>query len=330
MTLSLFGSSSRWVRVSRVFSFLVGLGCVAPWIPTTARADLIAAESFKATASGTGGTYDADVNLGNSPNLSVVAGNSGFAAGAGKQWGNNTAGVVANLSGLSHPLVSGVAESGGVRVGNLTAGISRRVYRPFATTPAAADSYFFSGLVNLPTLTSLNGASQSLAGVTRATGTAQDTFDIAGGIHFGLAKNASNEIDLVVAAGGGFYPLLRLTEANVTYQVVLRLDVSVSGADTLSAWYAAAGDEDLIQGLEATGVGDIFQTPANLGALLIQTRNQSGNNNSGRTVLFDELRFGTTLGDVTTGSIPEPASAALFVALAAAGAACRRRARERG
>ena len=294
---------------------------------SSARAVLIASESFQTTASGTGGTYDADTNLGASPNLSVVTGNYGFGSTAGKQWGNSTAGAVANLTGITHPLLTGTAQSGSARVGNLSANISRRVYRTFAATPPVADAYYFSGLVNLPTQTSLNGVSQSFAGLTLSTGTTVDSFNIASGIHYGLIKNGTDEIWLSVAAGNAVYPLYKVTGANVTFQVVLRLDVSTTGNESLSAWYAPSSSSELSVGLTSVDVGNIYTTPGSLGAVLLQTRNQSSNNNSGRTVLFDELRFGTEWADVTTAAIPEPAQASVLAAAGAALLALRRRRR---
>jgi hypothetical protein len=309
--------------------FRLPLACLlsSAFCASLARGALIASESFKTTASGTGGTYDADVNMGASPNLSVVTGNYGFASTSGKLWANVTAGEVANLSGLSHPFLTGTAESGSVRVGNLSAGISRRVFRPFAATPPVADTYYFSGLVNLPTQTSLNGVSQSLAGLTLSTGTSVDSYNIASGIHYGLIKNSSNEIYLSVAAGNTVYPLFQVTGTNATFQVVLRIDVSTTGNESLSAWYAPSSASTLSIGMTSVNVGDIYSGPASIGALLLQTRNQSSNNNSGRTVLFDELRFGTAWSDVTTAEIPEPARAALLSGSALALCACGRRRR---
>jgi hypothetical protein len=77
--------------------------------------------------------------------------------------------------------------------------------------------------------------------------------------------------------------------------------------------------------MTSVNVGDIYSSPSSIGALLIQTRNQSALNNTGKTVLFDELRFGTALSDVTTAAIPEPAQACLLVGAGAALCALRRR-----
>ena len=319
-------TSSSSITASVVRLALAGIG-FSGFAASSARAVLIASESFQATASGAGGTYDADTNIGSSPNLSVVTGNYGFASTAGKQWTNVTAGAVANLNGITHPLLTGTAQSGSARVGNLSAGISRRVYRPFAATPPAADTYYFSGLVNLPTQTSLNGVSQSLAGLTLSIGTTVDSFNIASGIHFGLIKNSANEIYLSVAAGNTVYQLSQVTGANVTFQVVLRLDVSTTGNESLSAWYAPSSSSELSVGLTSVDVGDIYTAPGSVGSMLLQTRNQSSNNNSGRTVLFDERRFGTEWSDVTTAAIPEPAQAAVLAGLGAALLGLRRRRR---
>ncbi len=287
------------------------------------RGTVIASEAFKV---GTG-AYTANTNLGAGGNASVVSGNIGFASTSGKLWTNSTAGAVANASGLTHPFLAGTAETGGVRVGNLSPGISRRVYRPFAATPPAADTYYFSGLVNLPTANGLDGVSQSFAGLTLSTGTTVDTFNIASGIHYGLIRNSSNEIWLSVAANNTVYQLFQVTGTGTTFQVVLRFDVSTTGNESLSAWYAPSSSSELSIGLTSVNVGDIYSSPSSIGAALIQTRNQSGINNTGKTVLFDELRFGTAWSDVTTAAIPEPAQAAFVGGVGVALYALRRRRR---
>jgi hypothetical protein len=319
----LFPFASCLVPASTSFRLALSCALSSVFAASLARGALIASESFKV---GTG-AYSANTNLGSGSNASVVTGNFGFASTSGKLWTNSTAGAVANASGLSHPFLAGTAETGGVRVGNLTAGISRRVYRPFAATPPAADTYYFSGLVNLPTATGLDGVSQSFAGLTTSSGTTVDTFNIASGIHYGLIRNSSNEIYLSVAANNTVYPLFQVTGTGTTFQVVLRLDVSTSGNESLSAWYAPSSASELSVGLTSVNVGDIYSAPTSIGATLIQTRNQSSINNTGKTVQFDELRFGTAWADVTTAAIPEPARASFLFGASAALCALRRRRR---
>jgi len=297
---------------------------------TSGRAALIISESFQTTASGTGGTYDADVNLGASPNPGVVVGNVGFANSAGKLWVNNTAGAIAHLSGLTHAFTPGTSASGAVRVGNLSGAISRRVHRVFAGAPPLSTDYYLGGLVNLGASTNLAGVTQSMGGITTAAGTAVDSFDISTGIHYGLRRDALGDIYLTTAAGNTFRDLVKITVADTTYQVVLRLQTSTSGNELLSAWYAPAGATSLTLGFADLDVGNIFSGTSSLGALLLQTRNQNGSSNSGKTVLFDEIRFGTAPADVTTAfiAVPEPATfASLAGGVAAALAFARRRRR---
>lgn len=273
---------------------------------------IIASESFQATAAGTGGTYDADTNLAVAPNNAIVVGNSGFVNSTGKLWGvATTAGVVSNLAGLSHNFVAGTPQSGAVRIGNISGGIARDNYRLFANTIPDSSSYYFSGLVNIASFSNMVGVTQTLAGVTSTSGSPQDTFTISTGFHYGLSRDSLGNIRLVAAAGNAFYNLFTLPSAGTTYQVVLKLDVSTTGNESLSAWYAPDGATELSVSLTAVDVGNIYTGTSSLGGILLQVRNQGGGSNAGKTNLFDELRFGTALSDVTTASIPEPASVAL-------------------
>ena len=298
------------VSASALFRVALASFLTSSFVASLARGALIASESFSVTSNGAGGTYDDDLALGSPSNLSVTVGNYGFTSG--KAWSSGTAGALANLSGLSHPLVAGTTQSGGVRVGNLSGAISRSVYRQFSASPPAVDSYYFSGLVNLPTQASLNGQTWSMAGLTVPGVTPATDFNIANGIHYGLTKNNSNQIFLSVAAHDTVYPLFQITGDNATFQVVLKLDVNTSGNESLSAWYAPSSASELSIGLSSVNVGDIYSSPGNLGAFVFQTTNFSGDSNSGRTVLFDELRLGTAWTDVTTAAAPEPAQATLL------------------
>ena len=305
--------------LAAILSISIGAVC--------ADAALIASESFQTTDSGAGGTYDADNGLGYSPNTGVLMGNYGFASSAGKTWVNNTMAAVANLTGLSHSLTTGTPKTGAVRIGNLSSGIARRVFRTFAAEPPLSNEYYFGGLVNMGALENLVGVTQSMAGITTSTGTTVDTFNIGVGIHYGVRKDATGAY-LTTAAGGVFRDLLQITSPSTTYQVVLRISAATSGNEFLSAWYAPDGATELTQGFMGVDVGNIFTSAANLGSLTLQTRNQSGGSNANKWISFDELRFGTTAADVTAASaVPEPAGAAACAGALAAFAACLRRRR---
>lgn len=310
------------------FPLLVLAVVLAAWAGvSSAQAALIASESFRTTGSGTGGTYDADNGLGYSPNTNVLLGNYGFSGAAGKTWGNNTMAAVANLAGLSHSFLAGAGESGAVRVGNVSSSIARRVFRTFATEPPLSNEYFLSGLVNLGSIDNLVGVTQSMGGITSSVGTAVDTFNIGAGIHYGVRRDVSGTY-LTTAAGGVFRDLLQITSPATTYQVVLRITVATSGNELLSAWYAPDGAATLTPGFADVNVGNLFTSPSNLGALIFQTRNQSGGSNTNKWVLFDELRFGTAASDVTSASIiPEPAGFAAWAGALCVSAACIRRGR---
>lgn len=294
---------------------------------SSAHAALIASESFQTTDSGAGGTYDAENGLGYSPNTGVLMGNYGFANSGGKTWVNNTMAAVANLAGLSHSLTTGTPRTGAVRMGNLSSAIARRVFRTFAAEPPLSNEYYLGGLVNLGAMDNMVGVTQSMAGVTATSGTTVDTFNIGTGIHYGVRKDASGAY-LTTAAGGVFRDLLQITSPAITYQVVLRITVATSGNELLSAWYAPDGAAELTPGFAGVDVGNLFTSPANLGSLIFQTRNQSGGSNTNKWVIFDELRFGTAAADVTAASmIPEPAGLVAWAGTLAASAAFLRRRR---
>ncbi len=213
-------------------------------------------------------------------------------------------------------------------MGNLSSAIARRVFRTFAAEPPLSNEYYLGGLVNMGAMDNMVGVTQSMAGVTATSGTTVDTFNIGTGIHYGVRKDASGAY-LTTAAGGVFRDLLQITSPAITYQVVLRITVATSGNELLSAWYAPDGAAELTRGFAGVDVGNLFTSPANLGSLIFQTRNQSGGSNTNKWVIFDELRFGTAAADVTAASmIPEPAGLVAWAgALAASAAFLRRRRR---
>jgi len=130
------------------------------------------------------------------------------------------------------------------------------------------------------------------------------SFDVSTGMHIGYYR--TNDVNYLAAfAGGNTYPLLELAGGLVgnLYQVVLKLDVDASGNETLTAWYAADGDLTLTPGLAATDVGDIWQAAGDLDTFTLQT--QEGGESNVQLGRFDEMRFGTSVADVTQAELPE-------------------------
>jgi hypothetical protein len=264
------------------------------------QAALIASESFETSADG---VYVS----GNIYNQGVVTGNTGFSSS--NVWVNNTGAIKANTSTNSaywldtHSGISGsVGTTHGVAL--VTSGYNRNSNRLLAATPATASSYYFSGVSRLNGSTVLDNGDKMSMGMMDAI--AANSFDVSTGIHFGCYKQSDTDY-LAVFAGGNTYNLLELAGGLVgkVYQVVLKLDVDASGNETLTAWYAADGDQTLTPGLTAADVGDIWQDAGDLDTFTLQAA--EGLNTTGTQLgRFDEMRFGTSLSDVTT--IADPAT----------------------
>ncbi len=268
----------------------------------TARATLIASESFETAADGAGGMYVS----GNIYNQGVTVGNTGF--NTSNAWVNNTGAIKANTSDNTDywlDVHSGISGSAGTTHGAalITSGNTRNSNRLLAAAPSTAASYYFSGVGRM------NGSSVMDNGDKMAMGMmdsiAASSFDVSTGMHIGYYR--TNDVNYLAAfAGGNTYNLLELSGGLVgkVYQVVLKLEVGAAGNETLTAWYAADGDLALTPALAATDVGDIWQDAGDLDTFTLQT--EEGGTSDVQLGRFDEMRFGTSLTDVTT--IPDPAT----------------------
>lgn len=276
-------------------------------LPITASATLISSESFQTQATQSGGTYGTGAigNVSNPANSVVVVGNSGFSAS--NAWANPTGSVsVASTTSLTGSVVSGSTQTGSSLLS--PRGFDRNSVRQLAATPALSSSYYLSGLVNVGALSDLDTVGEYMACGFLGNTISATTVDINTGFHFGV-RNNSGTIYLAAFAGGNAYDLLALNGSTITntYQIVLQLDVNASGTDTLTAWYAQNNAGSLTQGLAPTSV-ETWSGAASLGFFAEQAH--STVSDAAAFIAFDEMRFGTSVTDVT--AVPEPSTWALL------------------
>jgi hypothetical protein len=102
----------------------------------------------------------------------------------------------------------------------------------------------------------------------------------------------------------GHQPVIAAPEKRNYQMVMHEVNVLAAGQDTLTAFTARNGETVLTQALGPTSVttwtavGDIDHF-----TMMARGQNNTGN---GAGVFFDEMRFGTTLADVTIRAVPEP------------------------
>ncbi len=279
-----------------------------------AQATLIATESFQTTADGAGGTYDDGSNFNAGINQDVVVGNSGFSDT--KVWQHGTSALSpindAGLStGLSHNGLVNTAMSGTAILRPFQAGSNRRVARELASTPVTASSYYMSALFEGYTDT-ISGDKVATIGLIDGAGSST-VADFADGIHAGFARDVDTTY-LSAWAGNTRYDLLEIDELNddVTYQVLLQLDVDASGNEFFTAGYAANGASAFTFTHSAVDVGDIWSTSSDLGYLILQARARGTEQDI--MGFADEFYFGTSMAEVT--AIPEPSQFSMCIGFA--------------
>ncbi|MGZ0654114.1 PEP-CTERM sorting domain-containing protein [Coraliomargarita sp. W4R72] len=301
------------INLRIVTSFAIALSLSALHV----QGAIIASESFETNATGADGMYQS----GNVNPQDVTVGNSGF--NSTNVWLNNTGAVKANANALyvlsEHNGITGsVGTTDGLAL--VTSGYDRNSNRLLASTPTTASSYYFSGITRLSGITVLDDGDRVAMGMMDSI--SSNTFDVSTGFHIGYYKESGTNY-LAAFAGGTAYNLLALAGGEIggIFQVVLKLDVDASGDETLTAWYALDGALTLTEGLTATNIGDVWQDAGDLDTFTLQA--EEGGGTGQQAVRFDEMRFGTSLGDVT--SIPEPSAYAMFFGSVAAVLVLRRR-----
>lgn len=264
-------------------------------IGVSVQASLIAYEGFRTTVSAD--DYAAGALSGQNP----VLGNSGFSGTY--VWQGTTGTMAVETGSQSHSALVRSAQSGQAILKGYTTG--RGASRSQAVDPTVSATYYMSGLVNLNSSGRLNAGEYRAAGFMGLV-VSGATVSIADGMHYGV-RNDSGSYYLAAFAGGNIYNVAALPAFATTYQIVLRLDVNEVGNETLSAWYAASDDAELMEGFSGVSV-ETWNGASDLCRLTVQT---SGGTSTLET-WFDEVYLGTELVDVTSIAVPEPATLGLF------------------
>lgn len=264
---------------------------VAIGLAASVQATLVAYEGFRTTEALD--DYDAGALSGQSP----VVGNSGFASNL--LWYGNTGAMSANVGALTLSALVQSGESGQVALGGYSSG--RGSSRSLAADPVSSATYYLSGLVNLNSSGRLQDGEYRAAGFMGSL-VGGTTVSLADGMHYGV-RNEGDVYYLAAFAGGNIYNIAELPVFATTYQVVLKLDVSDAGSESLSAWYAADGDAQLTEGFSGISV-ETWSGITDLKRLSVQTSGVS--TYATLPTYFDEIYLGTALADVTSLTEPVP------------------------
>lgn len=287
----------------------------------------IASDSFQATTTGTGGTYNSTSNsngqvFGQNPTAAV--------AGFGGAWSNGNNGSTGDIrvetSGLTHPLLQGTAQDGDIYATQNN--ILRLVNRPFTTgtsgvtgTIAAQESssgeIWLSGLVSTGQVTS--GGSSTLFGLSANTvyNTTPST-----GVMFGVDDGALGlYVNGALVGGSGFS-----ITTGVTYLVAIRIDFTAGGtlndSVRMEIYSPTATFGNPTATITASGL-TINTSGSNLSYLSLSRNGATTYSSNANTPRFDEFRLGLLQSDVMM--IPEPSVAALLVVALGASLIVRRR-----
>ncbi len=280
---------------------------VALMMGASASAALISSESFS-----TPGAYlDATGIASDGNNVYTTTGNFGFTNTV--RWVGNTAllKTVADSS-LTHAGITGTALDGSVKfMGGLTSSgaTSKTSRRPINST-ITGSSFYLSGLVSSAGL--LRAGEQYAMGFGEEQSIIDQNF--LKGFHLGLSADAGGDSYLTAYAAGNVYTLgnaLTAQQLSGTSQIVLKAELGAgTGDDTLTAWYALDGETGLT--LAATWSNlTIVDSATDLNIFAVTTRSTiTGYTGYADNTYIDEMRFGTTLQDVS--SIPEPTTLGLL------------------
>ncbi len=275
---------TKYVKLSVVF--LAGMG-----LTISASAAQIAYEGFRTTDSAD--DYSA-LSFGGQ---NVAVGNSGF--DSTYVWYGNTGAMSADGGALAHSALVKSAESGQAALGGYSSG--RASSRSLTDDPVMSDTYYLGGLVNLTSSGRLKAGEYRAAGFMGSVVGGTDV-SFADGVHYGV-HNEGDVYYLAAFAGGDIYHIVELPAFATTVQVVLKMEVSDTGVEMLSAWYAADGDAQLTEGFADVSV-ETWGSVTDLKRLTVQTSGVSAY--SGLPTYFDEIYLGTELADVTSLMEPVP------------------------
>jgi hypothetical protein len=312
--------------MSRSRFVLAAATCAAAAVTSSAgvaRAAFIAGDSFVTTA--TGGAYVAGANLStgatltsNQPAANVSPNSAGYAS----QWGaNNTGLIVPSTTGLNAAAQTG--EVGGsilLDVRN-NLGESRQVGRQIASY-APAGTYYFSGLLQASAV--LGTGQQGYLEFSNRTFPSANAGFTAAARGFQIGFNGPSLIARARDAAGTLtdFTVAGSYAAGTPLFVVAKLVVNASGTDDALTVYLNPTDVSSEAQAAATGTTQTFTTDAlattadiNKTAFEVFSVNNTGITQ--KSVLADEVHFGTTFADTIGTIVPEPGSAGLLAACGA-------------
>lgn len=293
-----------------------GVAAAALWAGASAQAAPVAADGFETYSPGT---------------LSGANGGSGFSAGWSINGGLSAGQTVVDTSTVGGALSYSVTNSSAATVGTIN-GATRAVQ-------------FSSSSSNGSTLVATRGFSSAQTGdevwaralVRWQTGTVDGSDFIT--LYYGTTNTApnfgitgNNLTDFHLREGGTAFgatgpDIVSGDVGSTTFLLVTRLFKSVSGGpnyDRFTLWVNPVLDGSNQLPAPAL-VGNLANAFSSVGGLGIRLNNIDSSQSE--TVLFDEVAFGTTAGDVVPGAtgVPEPGSIALLAVTAGAALLRRRR-----
>lgn len=292
--------------MTRGLKSLLAVG-VSLCIGQSVRATLIASDDFLTAATATSGTYTA----GNINGQTNTGGTSGYYTGAsvGNQvagWNSGTGAFVAQVGGLTHPLV---VNPPSVNDGSLLGGgnaNNRSQYRDFASaTPPVSPTYYFSALAR-QAATGYTGTVYVGVGPSQASG-GNATIPTTG-YDIGFLNGT---LTLFYNNGGASLATQTLV-ASPTNNTTYLVEVAQTGTGPATVLRPTVyGPTGTIVNTPATQTVTATVNSADLGAFEAFISNNFNNGVASSITVnptFDEFRFGTAESDV----VPEPASLSLL------------------
>lgn len=262
----------------------------------SATAELLASDTF--SSGNVAGDYVNGKSLSDALNAAVVADTTGYGTNVWDM-GSSFMTVRNNINpfqNLNHPGALDGA-TGVVFAVCGAAGEDRVSNRILDATTSTSNTYYFSGLVNRKAVSSLDVGESITMGLQKWRHV--HTNDFSTGIHLGVYRFGAgdNDYKISVFAGDARYDLEDAGYQR-TYQVVVRVDVDASGPEKLWAWSGWSEQPNLTRRLDAESI-ETWSSSDDFEAFIIQTKGLLAKDNVGG-VLLDEMRFGTTMADVTT------------------------------
>ncbi|MEI9893515.1 MAG: PEP-CTERM sorting domain-containing protein [Chthoniobacter sp.] len=290
----------------RISCLSLALACGMVAAQDRAQATLIALDNFETTPTGTGGFYFAGNINGQTSTNGTVGYYTGTAVpGQVAGWPSGTGAFVAQVGGLTNPLLVNPATSNDGSL--LAAGNAnpRLQYRDLASKSAPASTdYYFSMLLS-ESVNSYTGSVYAGLGLSRSAN-ANATVPTTG---FNIGFN-NGALSLFYNNGGAAYAvesLLATPAVNQSFMVEIHLSLSGTAATFTPLVYDNTGT--LVNTPASQAVTGIIDSTTDLGAFQSFISGQF-NNQLPSKVVFDEFRFGTAESDVI--SVPEPGSVGLM------------------